>query len=248
MKSMTIPIEQIRCDPEWNSRGVITAYSTQELSEEISSQGLINPITVRELGDKYEVIAGFRRFMAVTKNLGWKEIPCNNLGKISDDQALLINMSENIGRDDLDLLQEAEVVQRFLDKGYTQKEVADMFHRSVGWIQNRLMALKMPKEIRALIKSGQLNASQVRELYRYIHNSEELKQAVNQAQKDADAGVKKIKLKLPKKDTKRVRTVEEKKELLKDLTSQGLDGIICDVLRWCLGQLTTEELKKKGNL
>jgi ParB family chromosome partitioning protein len=134
-----------------------------ELAESIRAHGLIQPVTVRRAGDRYQLIAGERRLRAA-KLLGWVTIPA--LVREADDQAMLaLALVENLQRDDLNPLEEAEGYRRLLEEhGLTQEQVARAVGKSRPAVANALRLLGLPHTVRDLLRSGALTAGHARAL------------------------------------------------------------------------------------
>lgn len=118
-----------------------------DLASSIKNQGLIQPITVREIGEnRYEIIAGERRFRAC-KMAGFTKVPCYIL-TTTEDQAAQMALVENIQRKDLTAVEEAKgYVQIMRQTGMTQKELADQIGKSQSTIANKIRLLNLPTEI-----------------------------------------------------------------------------------------------------
>lgn len=138
-----------------------------DLRRSIAENGLLQPIVVRPVasvdGERYELVAGERRFRAVTE-LGWKEIPA--VVREVDDRALLVlALVENIQREALNPLEEAEGF-RFLaeDFGLTQAQIAEAVGKDRSTVANALRLLKLPLSMRRLLEEGALSMGHARAL------------------------------------------------------------------------------------
>lgn len=98
-----------------------TFNGIEELASSIEANGLLQPITVRPHDDGYQVVAGERRFRAVSR-LGWQTIPAI-IREIADDDVFEIALLENIARQDMNALEEAQALQTLLDNGMEAKEI-----------------------------------------------------------------------------------------------------------------------------
>lgn len=145
-------------------RRTFTEAELAELEASIRTNGLLQPIVVRGAGGgKWELVAGERRFRAVTR-LGWSEVPA--VVRDFDDRAMLtLALVENLQRADLNPLEEAEGYQRLIDEfGLTQLQVADAVGKDRTSITNLLRVLNLPLSIRQLIESRQITAGHARAL------------------------------------------------------------------------------------
>lgn len=148
-----------------------------QLAESIASHGVLQPLLVRPLsGDRYEIIAGERRWRAAQK-AQVHELPVV-IRSLTDQEALEIGLIENLQREDLTALEEAEGYQRLMDEfGHTQEVLAEHLGKSRSHIANTLRLLKLPQGVRGLVQSGALSAGHARTLVG-AKNPEELAGAI----------------------------------------------------------------------
>ena len=134
-----------------------------ELADSIRENGIIQPIIVRKKGRSYEIVAGERRWRAAVK-AELKEIPCL-IRKLTDEQNMLLAIIENMQREDLNPLEEAEGLNQMMSSyGMTQEQVSRSVGKSRPYIANSLRLLKLPEYIRDLITEGSLTAGHGRAL------------------------------------------------------------------------------------
>lgn len=142
--------------------------SLQELSDSIKSQGVVQPILVRRIeGDglesRFEIIAGERRWRA-SQMAGLQEVPVL-VRAIPDEQALAIALIENIQREDLNPLEEAQGIRRLIEEfGLTHQQAADAVGRSRPATTNLLRLLQLAPPVQALLMEGQLDMGHARTL------------------------------------------------------------------------------------
>jgi ParB family chromosome partitioning protein len=148
----------------YQPRRGMDADKLTELSESIKAQGVIQPIVVRELGDKtYEIIAGERRWRA-SKQAGLREIPAV-VREVDDRTVVAIALIENIQREDLNPLEEAQALQRLIDEfDLTHAQAAEAVGRSRAAVSNLLRLLELPPAIRALLEARRLEMGHARAL------------------------------------------------------------------------------------
>ena len=121
----------------------------QELMASIREKGILEPILVRQKADRYEIIAGERRYIA-GKDIGLKEIPCIEMN-VSDNEALELALIENIQRKDLNVFEEADGLKALTDiYGYSHKQISDKIGKARSTITEIISISKIPKEIRDL--------------------------------------------------------------------------------------------------
>ena len=128
----------------------------QELTNSIKSKGVLEPIIVRPRGDRYEIIAGERRYMA-SKNVGLKEIPCIEMN-VSDNEAMEISLIENLQRKDLDVFEEADGLRTLIDiYGYSHGQISEKIGKARSTITEVINISKIPAEVRNLCRGYQLD-------------------------------------------------------------------------------------------
>lgn len=134
-----------------------------ELAASIEASGLLQPVVVRPRNGGYELIAGERRWRAVQR-LGWPTVPA--VVKDVDDQTLLtLALVENLQRDDLSPIDEAQGYRRLMEEfALSQVDVARAVGRHRATVANLLRLLKLPEEVQALIQEGKLSEGHARAL------------------------------------------------------------------------------------
>ncbi|MGM0548540.1 MAG: ParB/RepB/Spo0J family partition protein [Bacillota bacterium] len=203
-----LKLDQIKVNP-FQPRQTFKQSEIKELAQSISNFGLIQAITVRELADGYELIAGERRLRAA-KYLEKKTIPAV-IKDLSDQEMAEIALIENLQRKDLSFLEEAQAYQRLLvEFDLTQKELAARVAKSQSTISNKLRLLKLEAEVREKILAADLSERHSRALLQ-----------LNDAQKQL-AAIKKIKEKSlnvreSEKLIKRIKKPVKKQKKIKHL-------------------------------
>ena len=160
-----IPIASIERN-KYQPRVIFDEEKLTELSSSIKENGVIQPIAVRpnkfEPG-KYELIAGERRWLAAQR-AGFNEIPAVIL-EIDDQKSLEIAIVENVQRQDLNVIEEANGYQRLIKEfGYDHEKIAKFMSKSRSHISNTLRLLTLPQDVISLIKEGLITAGQARPL------------------------------------------------------------------------------------
>ncbi|MBN3533572.1 ParB/RepB/Spo0J family partition protein [Burkholderia cenocepacia] len=138
--------------------------SLQELAASIRAQGVMQPILVRPISsDKYEIIAGERRFRAA-RLAGLDEVPVL-VKDVSDQAAAAMALIENIQREDLNPLEEAHGIQRLLDEfGFTHEQAAESVGRSRSAVSNLLRLLNLASPVQTMLLAGDLDMGHARAL------------------------------------------------------------------------------------
>ncbi len=136
----------------------------QELADSIIQHGVLQPLLVRPLPTGgYQLVAGERRWRA-SRIAGLKEVPVV-VKELSDVETMEIAIIENLQREDLNPIEEAEGLQALIDRcGFTQEDVAVSVGKSRPAIANALRLLKLPQEVRDMTKNGEISAGHARAL------------------------------------------------------------------------------------
>ena len=147
-------------------RKVFNKESLEELTNSIKERGVIQPIIVRKdksLVGKFEIIAGERRWLA-SQNAGLHEIPVVILD-VDDEKTLEFAIVENVQRQDLNAIEEAQGYQRLIDEfSYNQEKLAKFIGKSRSYIANSLRLLGLPKEVISYVESEKISAGHARSL------------------------------------------------------------------------------------
>ena len=134
-----------------------------ELAESIRVHGVLQPITVRQLGEKYEIVMGERRYRACEK-LGMRKIPCM-IVEMNDREAMEVALIENLQRQDLTPIEEALSYKRILEAGYiTQDQLAQRLGKNQSTIANKLRLLSLSKEVQEALLKKQISERHARSL------------------------------------------------------------------------------------
>ena len=157
----TLPIEFLQRG-KYQPRKDMKPEALQELADSIKAQGVIQPIVVRLVSkDKYEIIAGERRWRA-SQLASLQEIPVV-IKDIDDRAAMAIALIENIQREDLNSLEEAEAIKRLVDEfDMTHQQAADSVGKSRAMVSNLLRLLELPNEVKTLLAKGLIEMGHAR--------------------------------------------------------------------------------------
>ena len=156
----SLPIASIVTNPD-QPRKSFDETQLSELSDSIKQNGVLQPILVRKKGDKYEIVAGERRYQA-SKLAGLKEIPAI-VREIDDAEVFQLALIENLQRSDLTPIEEARGYRQLLDtKGLTQEGLAKILSKSRSAIANTLRLMDLPQEVQDMMEEGQITAGHAR--------------------------------------------------------------------------------------
>ncbi len=135
----------------------------EELADSIKLHGIISPIIVQDRNDHYEIIAGERRWRAAMK-AGLKEVPVI-IKNYTDEEIMIISLLENIQREDLSDIEEAQAYKKLIDEfGLKQDEVAEKVSKSRTAITNSIRLLKLSDEVQQMINDDMITAGHARAL------------------------------------------------------------------------------------
>ena len=159
---MQLGIEEIHPDKSQPRRHFDEAH-IGELAESIKQKGVLQPVLVRRQGDHFVLIAGERRWRAAQK-AGLRELPAL-VKEVSEREAFELALIENIQREDLNPVEEAEAYQRLLQEhGLTQEELASRVGKDRSTVTNSLRLLRLPDAIKGAVISGALSMGHARAL------------------------------------------------------------------------------------
>ena len=166
---MRLPLSSIDTNPD-QPRKNFEPDALSSLADSIAANGLLQPILVRALGDRYEIIAGERRFRA-SKLAGLDEIPAMVI-EADDMKAAQLALIENIQRESLNAFEEAEAYNSLMDDyNMTQEEVAERIGRSRSAVANSLRLLDLPDEVAKMLVDGTLTAGHCRAVLGLVEKS-----------------------------------------------------------------------------
>jgi len=234
-----IEISRINTNP-YQPRNDFDRQKLDELKSSIKEKGVIQPITVRQKDDSYELIAGERRLRAV-QELNYKTIPAYIMSDVtSGDEMLELSLIENVQRQDLNPIELAKAYQQLQKEyGLTQEEVAKKVGKDRATITNVIRLLKLPGKIQESLKNDEISMGHARALMSLSSDKQQLKF-----------------LKKVIKDSWSVRKLEEavkgddgktKKRFLKESPQEALSQVYKDIEDQFRTKLSTKvKLKKKG--
>jgi ParB family chromosome partitioning protein len=178
ISTSTLNINEIIPNKE-QPRKTFDQVALEELADSIRIHGVLQPLLVRPLPTGgYQLVAGERRWRA-SRIAELKEVPVI-IKELSDTQAMQIAIIENLQREDLNPIEEAEGIQALIDKcGMTQDEAATSVGKSRPAITNSLRLLRLPEEVRDMTKNGEISAGHARALLGFDNQPMMLEAAKN---------------------------------------------------------------------
>lgn len=173
-----LPINEIIPNRD-QPRKTFDEAALEELAESIKHHGVLQPLLVRPIpSGGYQLVAGERRWRAC-RMAGLNKVPVV-IKELTDTETMEIAIIENLQREDLNPIEEAEGLQALIDKcGYTQEEVAASVGKSRPAIANSLRLLRLPQEVRDMTKNGEISAGHARALLAFDNDAMMLEAAKN---------------------------------------------------------------------
>lgn len=241
-----VEVSRVYSDSDFNCRGTIQPMDVVDLAKDIERNGLQFPITVQPCtldGYDYKIIAGHRRhaaFKVLKKDL----IPVMLREELSELSARLLNLSENLKRKELNILQEAAAIKRLRELGMTQEAIATELGSSRTWVQVRFHLLDLPVPIQEEAAAGMLNQYQIRQIHG-IDSQEDQYEAVRKiktARLNGDKNIDVGKTSVEKPYVKKRQTVTSVQNMIEHLGTTIGFGLHTRVLAWANGQINSAEL------
>jgi ParB/RepB/Spo0J family partition protein len=265
MEITDLSMKEVWSDADFNCRGAIAPIDVVDLAKDIDVNGLIQPVTVAPLteeqakvappGKKYRLIAGYRRHTAL-RVLNKETIPCIIREDMQDEgKARCFNLSENLHRKDLDLIQETAAIVKLREANpyITEQKMAKKLGVSRGWVQIRTMMADLPKDIQQEIVAFKLTGKQIRNLYSIysvsgLDETKRLDMTVDALKIMKDGKIKgrtvNVNANLKDKTKKRVRTRGDILQMLDHLAECGIPmGIHTRLLAWAAGNISDLDLQ-----
>lgn len=167
-----IPINAVRPNPQQPRRS-FDETALQELADSISAYGILQPLTVRDRGGVYELVAGERRLRAA-RIAGLREVPCL-IAEVGEEDAALLALIENLQRRDLDYMEEAAAIARLIRRyGLSQQQAAEKLGKSQPTIANKLRLLRLSAPVIDCLRQYGLTECHARTLLRLTDPEQQL--------------------------------------------------------------------------
>jgi ParB family chromosome partitioning protein len=231
-----LPIHKISAN-KYQPRTVFDEEKIEELARTIDIHGVIQPIVVRTLAENghYEIIAGERRFRAMS-SLGWQEVPAI-IRQLSDKETASVALIENLQREELTSIEEANAYQNLLEiQGITQEVLAQRLGKGQSTVANKLRLLKLPEEIQTALLSRAITERHARTLLK-VKDAEKQKKLFDETieqslnVKQLESKVEKLLSAEPKKPKAKRKAISRDvriamntiKESLNMVTKSGID-------------------------
>lgn len=228
---LQIPINEIIAN-RYQPRAVFNQERIDELAQTIHTHGMIQPIVVRKLDDgekKYELIAGERRWRAVT-SLGWETVPAI-LRDMTDAETASVALIENLQREELTVIEEANAYGRLLEiHGLTQEALAQRLGKSQSTIANKMRLLKLPENVQIAIYEKKITERHARALI-ILKNPEAQEKIMNEIiekglnVKQTEERIAKLMDNTPKKKKPKLKGVNKDMRIAMNTIRQSLNMV-----------------------
>ena len=245
-RTLAIPLSVIYFDTEFNCRGSFTPQSCFELAESMESKGLKIPIMLQpredipnlETGFEFRIIAGHRRYTAAKYFLRWSSIPAIIVNGLTEEDAYVLNLVENLERKDLTFYQEAVALRKSYSAGTSFEKMGRDLSKSSSWCRFRWKLLDLPERIIKLVETGAIK-QQV--LTTIIYQTQEEQLALAAEIKTAEVhGAELIECapRAPRQVARSRKTIDR---MLTELMVDGRYPSPYHALTWAAGRITDEE-------
>jgi ParB family chromosome partitioning protein len=222
-------------------RQTFDAEKMMNLVDSVKSKGILQPIVVRKINnDHYEIIAGERRWRAA-KEAGLLSVPVTTID-CNDEEALEIGLIENLQRDDLNAMEEAESLLKLMNEfSKTQDEVAKAIQKSRSYVANLIRLNNLPEHIKDLIRKGNLSAGHARTLLSVDNPNDLAKQIIDEklSVRQTEDLVREQNI---KKSGMNAKGIKVEKAIDPDLLAVG------DIIQTVLGLPTKIDITKNGGI
>ena len=176
-----IPINTVRPNPQQPRRS-FDETALREMADSIRAYGILQPLTVRDRGGFYELVAGERRLRAA-RIAGLREVPCL-VAEVGEEDAALLALIENLQRRDLDYMEEAAAIARLIGRyGLSQQQAADKLGKSQPAIANKLRLLRLAPPVIDCLRQYGLTERHARTLLRLTDPEQQLAAARHMGQR-----------------------------------------------------------------
>ncbi|MDD8020223.1 MAG: ParB/RepB/Spo0J family partition protein [Acidobacteriota bacterium] len=232
-----VEIEKVRPNPR-QPRTIFDETSIDELAASVKQTGIIQPILVVPEKDYYKIIVGERRWRAAQK-AGLRAVPVI-IRNMPEEKQLEVSLVENIHREDLNPLEIAQAFEHLVEQlGLTQQEIADKVGKDRASVANYLRLLKLPQDIKQLIREGKLSMGQARAILALEDEELQRKIALQTVEKSLSV----------RETEKLVQKFKEKPpRIQKSLADPDLRALEEELIRWLGTKVAISGQRNKGTI
>jgi len=243
--TFSIDVNKVFIDSDFNCRGYFTLESISDLAASIRELGLQTPVVVQPYAHEqydYRLIAGYRRFAACTRLLGYTEVPGTIRTDLTEEQARILNLTENLERRDLNILEEAKAIRHTFPNG-SVRAIAKALNRPGRWVHARQLLLRLPEEVQQIAAAGWLKQLSIVALSQLTSPEDQIEGARQiLAAKQLNS---RNQTNLPKKYRAKYegrKTKEQITKIVARMLGEGVYGGMPRVAMWCAGKITDADL------
>lgn len=238
-----ILMDSIYIETGFNCRDAFPPASVRSLAKSIGESGLQNPIFVVRRANRFQLVAGHRRFLAVKWFVNWKDIPCRILDNMDPQTLQVINFVENLERKDLNIVEEADTLPKLWPEGYpTMKVMAMALGKSKTWIDIRIKVNELEDNIKDLASSGVFNNQDIRRLTEF--KPEERQRLVHGILKTKRSN-RRFKISEDMLGKHKRKTNAEVRMMISKMMRLDITGLPVRLLAWSLGYIPNEDIDKE---
>lgn len=247
--TFSLPVDFILYDETFNCRGPFTLQSVKDLAANIRDNGLTIPIVVQpweQDGYAYRLLAGHRRFVAVTQVLEWPSIPASVRHGLTESQARLLNFTENLERKDLNPLEEALALRALWPNGVTLNEAAKVLKRPTAWVCDRKRLLTLPEEVQQFAAAGLIAMCSIKVLVA-LPPDQQLVAARKIVEAKRQHGKYASLMHLDARFRRKFRSRRTKAEIgrmVAKMLHRGITGLGPRMGAWCAGEITNAAIEQ----
>jgi len=253
-----IATKDIHADHSFNGRDLFTVDSVADLASDIKKTGLIFPIVVRPMSDvpkadqykdyKWSILAGFRRFTAISEVLQWEEVECLIKKGLPQELAKSLNLSENLNRNDLSPVEIGRAIRKHYP-GMGVRQIAKLIGRDHNWVHRRVRLLDLPPDVIAALESGRITHKAALIIAGFRTREEQLEAFTELTKKGRRPGAPLI-IHNKAKRIHRYRSYQDTRAMVAHLMEFGPPSGMSDellykigkTLLWSMNDVQTEEL------
>ncbi len=243
-----LPVDDIYYDNAFNCRGTFTPQSVSDLADSIREIGLQFPIVVQPFkkpGYKYRLLAGHRRFRAVTIFLKWERVPAVIRADLDEHQAALLNLTENLERKNLNMLEEARALRNLYPDGISLRKAAKEIKRPTRWVHTRIRLLELPEEVQQWAAVGLISAVNIEILYSMESDVERIRatKEIVRSKKQNKTQTLRVSSKFRRKFGYR-KTKAQMAKMIAHLYAVQCEGLATRLLAWTAGSVEDIAIEK----